>query len=96
MFNNQTKEDKMFNTQKKEELPKKVWLVIEKNVYGSTQSFSVIKNHQDIEEAMKFKIYLEALNDRKHQTYFLASDVDTVMNRVITSHNKSVKEKEVA
>ena len=74
----------------------KVWLVIEKNVYGSTQSFSVIKNHQDIEEAMKFKIYLEALNDRKHQTYFLASDVDTVMNRVITSHNKSVKEKEVA
>ena len=86
----------MFNTQKKEELPKKVWLVIEKNVYGSTQSFSVIKNHQDIEEAMKFKIYLEALNDRKHQTYFLASDVDTVMNRVITSHNKSVKEKEVA
>ena len=96
MFNNQTKEDKMFNTQKKEELPKKVWLVIEKNTYGDSQSFSVIKNHQDIKEAMKFKIYLEALNDRKHQTYFLASDIKTVLSSAIKHHNKSVKEKEVA
>ena len=72
-------------------MPKqKVWLVIEKNVYGSTQTFSVIKNHVDIDEAMKYKVYLEALNDRDGQTYFLASDVDTVMNKVVTSHNKSV------
>ena len=72
-------------------MPKqKVWLVIEKNVYGSTQTFSVIKNHKDIDEAMKYKIYLEALNDRDNQSYFLASDVDTVMNKVVTSHNKSV------
>jgi len=77
----------------------KVWLVIEKNVYGETnptQTFSVIKFHKTIEEAMKYKIYLEALNDRKNQTYFLASDTETVMNKVITAHNKSVNMKEVA
>ena len=88
MFNNQTKEDKMSDT--------KAWLVIEKNVYGESQSFSVIKSHKDIDEALKYKVHLEALNDRKNQTYFLASDVDTVMNKVISSHNQSVKEKEVA
>jgi len=70
---------------------KKVWLVIEKNVYGDTQSFSVIKFADTIESAMKFKVHLEALNDRKNQTYFLASDSDTVMNKVITAHNKSVE-----
>jgi len=69
----------------------KVWLVIEKNSYGdNNNSYSVIKNHVSIDEAMKYKIYLEALNDRKSQTYFLASDVDTVMNKVVTAHNKSV------
>ena len=68
----------------------KVWLVIEKNVYGETQTFSVIKNHKDIDEALKYKVYLEALNDRSNQTYFLASDVDTVLDRVVSSHNKSV------
>jgi len=78
-------------------MPKqKVWLVIEKNVYGDTQTFSVIKHHVSIEEAVKYKVYLEALNDRKNQTYFLASDTDTVMNKVITAHNKSVNMKEVA
>ena len=70
---------------------KKMWLVIEKNVYGDTQSFSVIKFADTIESAMKFKVHLEALNDRKNQTYFLASDSDTVMNKVITAHNKSVE-----
>ena len=70
----------------------KVWLVIEKNVYGeNSQSFSVVKNADTVEGAMKFKVHLEALNDRKNQTYFLASDVETVMNKVIYSHNKSVE-----
>ena len=69
---------------------KKVWLVIEKNVYGESQSFSVIKFADTIEKAMTFKIYLEKLNDRKTQTYFLASDVDTVMDKVVSAHNKSV------
>ncbi len=70
---------------------KKMWLVIEKNVYGDTQSFSVIKFADTIESAMKFKVHLEALNDRKNQTYFLASDVDTVLGNVAKSHNKSVE-----
>ena len=69
----------------------KVWLVIEKNVYGeNSQSFSVIKFANTIEGAMKFKVHLEALNDRKNQTYFLASDTDTVMDKVVSAHNKSV------
>ena len=52
---------------------KKEWLVIEKNVYGDSQSFSVIKNHVSLDEAMTYKVYLEKLNDRENQTYFLAS-----------------------
>ena len=70
---------------------KKVWLVIEKNTYGeNNHSYSVVKNADTIEQAMTFKMYLEKLNDRKNQTYFLASDVDTVLDRVVSSHNKSV------
>ena len=69
----------------------KVWLVIEKNVYGDTQSFSVVKNHKNIDEAMKYKLCLEKLNDRKGQSYFLASDVDNVLENVAYHHNKSVE-----
>ena len=70
---------------------KKVWLVIEKNTYGEdSQSYSVIKHHTSIEEAMGYKVCLETLNDRKNQTYFLASDSDTVMDKVVSAHNKSV------
>ena len=72
------------------EKSKKVWLVIEKNVYGDTQSFSVIKNHTSIEEAIRYKVCLEKLNDRKNQSYFLASDVDTVLENVCKTHNESV------
>ena len=70
---------------------KKVWLVIEKNTYGDSQSFSVIKNADTIEKAMAFKVYLEKLNDRDNQSYFLASDIDTVLESVCTHHNKSVE-----
>ena len=70
---------------------KKVWLVIEKNVYGDNQSFSVVKNHSDIQEATRYKLCLEKLSDRKNQTYFLASDVDTVLENVAKHHNKSVE-----
>jgi len=38
-------------------------------------------------------VHLDALNDRKNRTYFVASDVSTVMDRVISLHNKSVEEK---
>ena len=69
----------------------KVWLVIEKNVYGESQSFSVVKNHKNIEGAMQYKLCLEKLNDSKNQSYFLASDVDTVLENVAKHHNKSVE-----
>ena len=69
----------------------KVWLVIEKNVYGDSQSFSVIKNHKNIDEAMRYKLCLEKLSDRDNQSYFLASDVDTVLENVAKHHNKSVE-----
>ena len=71
---------------------KKVWLVIEKNTYGSSpSSYTVAKYNVSIDVAMRYKVCLEKLNDRKTQTYFLASDSDTIMNTVISSHNKSVE-----
>ena len=93
MFNNQTKEDKMSEVKDK----KDIWLVIEKYVYSnSTPSHSVKKTATSVEEAIGFKLALEKLNEQKDVSYFLASDVDTVMNNVITAHNQSVKTKEVA
>ena len=70
---------------------KKVWLVIEKNSYGESQSFSVVKQHTSIDEAVNYKLCLEKLNDRENQSYFLASDVDTILGNVAKSHNKSVE-----
>jgi len=73
-------------------MPKKVWLVIEKNSYGdNNNSFSVIKNADTIEKAMTFKVYLEKLSDRENQSYFLASDIDTVLESVCKHHNESVE-----
>ena len=93
MFNNQTKEDKMSEEKDK----KDIWLVIEKYVYSnSTPSHSVKKTATSVEEAIGFKLALEKLNEQTDVSYFLASDVDTVMNNVITAHNQSVKTKEVA
>jgi len=72
----------------------KKWLVIERTNYGeNNDSFSISKIADTIEQATKFQIHLDALNDRTNRTYFIASDVATVMNRVISLHNKSVEEK---
>ena len=78
---------------KENNMPKtKVWLVIEKTVFGeNSQSFSVVKNHKNIDEAMRYKLCLEKLNDRDNQSYFLASDVDTVLENVAHHHNKAVE-----
>ena len=76
---------------------KDIWLVIEKYVYSnSTPSHTVRKTATSVEEAIGFKLALEKLNEQTDVSYFLASDVDTVMNNVITAHNQSVKTKEVA
>ena len=71
----------------------KKWLVIEKTSYGeNNDSFRITKTADTVEQATKFKIHLDALNDSKNKTYFIASDVDTVMERVISLHNKKVEE----
>jgi hypothetical protein len=71
----------------------KKWLVIERTNYGeNNNSFSISKIADTVEQATTFKIHLDALNDRKNRTYFIASDIDTVMDRVISLHNKKVKE----
>ena len=70
----------------------KVWLVIEKYVYtNSRATHSVKKTAYSVEEALEFKSALEKLNDQKDVSYFLASDVDTVLENVAYHHNKSVQ-----
>ena len=85
MFNKKMKGNKMSEQQT-------VWLVIEKYVYSNSRSsHSVKKTAYSVEEAIGFKLALEKLNDQKDVSYFLASDVDTVMNTVTSAHNKSVQ-----
>jgi len=89
MFNNQTKEDKMSDETKDK---KDIWLVIEKYVYtNSSSTHSVKKTAYSVEEAIGFKLALEKLNEQKDVSYFLASDVDTVLANVAEHHNKSVE-----
>ena len=77
---------------KENNMPKtKVWLVIEKTKYGESQSFSISKTADTIEQATKFKIHLDALNDRKDRSYFLVSDISTVLENIAYHHNKSVE-----
>ena len=90
MFNNQTKEDKM-SEEKKDY--KDIWLVIEKYVYSnSTPSHSVKKTATSVEEAIGFKLALEKLNEQRDVSYFLASDIDTVLSNTIKHHNQSIKD----
>jgi hypothetical protein len=89
MFNNQTKEDKMSEQ-------KSVWLVIEKYVYtNSSSTHSVKKQANSLREAMEFMVALEKLNEQQDVSYFLASDIDTVISSAVLHHNKAVETKEV-
>ena len=75
-------------------MTKKAWLVIEKTTYGEDiDNYSISKVADSVEQATKFQIHLEALNDNKNKTYFLASGISTIMEEVIYHHNKSVEEK---
>jgi len=86
MFNNKKKEDKMSEE-------KTFWLVIEKYVYSNTTpSHSVKKTASSLEEAVEFKTALEKLNEQKDVSYFLASDIDTVLSSAIKHHNQSIKD----
>jgi len=70
----------------------KVWLVIEKTTYGeNSHGYSITKTANTIEKAVSYKVHLDALNDSKNKSYFLASDVDTVLENVAHHHNKAVE-----
>jgi hypothetical protein len=87
MFNNLTKGRKM-ETQEK----KTFWLVIEKYTYAhTTPSHTVKKTASSLEEAIEFKVALEKLNEQQDVSYFLASDINTVLANVAEHHNKSVE-----
>ena len=89
MFNNQTKEYRMSEQ-------KCVWLVIEKYVYtNSSSTHSVKKQANSLREAMEFMVALEKLNEQQDVSYFLASDIDTVISSAVLHHNKAVETKEV-
>ena len=72
---------------------KTFWLVIEKYVYAhTTPSHTVKKTARSLEEAIEFKVALEKLNEQpQDKSYFLASDIDTVLANVAEHHNKSVE-----
>ena len=71
---------------------KTFWLVIEKYVYAhTTPSHTVKKTARSLEEAIEFKVALEKLNEQQDVSYFLASDIDTVLANVAEHHNKSVE-----
>ena len=72
----------------------KIWLVIEKSTYGNSgSSYTITKTAETIEKAVSYKTHLDALNVSKNKCYFIASDIETVMNKVIYHHNKAVDEK---
>jgi len=72
----------------------KKWFVIEKQSYGTSgDNFSISKIADTVEQATTFKIHLDALNERKNYSYFIASDISSVVDKVVYHHNKSVEEK---
>ncbi len=95
MENGQKSNDNKSNTNNRGiNMTNKIWLVIEKSTYGNSgSSYSITKTAETIEKAVSYKTHLDALNESKNKCYFIASDIETVMNKVIYHHNKSVDEK---
>ena len=85
MFNNE-RINQMFK--KKEE--RSVWLVIKKTTYSTFESHSVAKQAYSLDEAVAFKVSLDQLSDDERETYFIATDVNNAMDKVITLHNQKV------
>ena len=72
----------------------KKWLVIERTNFGeNNDSFSISKIADTVEQATTFKVHLDALNESKNKSYFVASDISSVVDKVVYHHNKSVEEK---
>ena len=76
----------MFNKKKKE-----VWLIIEKHDYSNvSSSYRVAKVAYSLDDAVAFKVSLEQLNESSNESYFIATDASTTMNKVISLHNDKV------
>ncbi len=72
----------------------KKWFVIEKQSYGTSgDNFAISKVADTVEQATTFKVHLDALNESKNKSYFIASDISSVVDKVVYHHNKSVEEK---
>ena len=70
---------------------KDIWLVIERYGYSNSDAtHSVKKTAKGLKEAVEFKSALEKLNDSSNVSYFLASDIDTVLTNAVKHHNKAV------
>ena len=95
MANGKKSNDNKSNTNNRGQImTNKKWLVIERTNYGeNNDSFSISKIADTIEQATTFKIHLDALNDKENRTYFIASDISTVIDTVVYHHNKAVDEK---
>jgi alpha-glucuronidase len=75
-------------------MTKKIWLVIEKHTYGENNNgYTISKVADTIEQATTYKVHLDALNESKNKAYFLASDISTIIDKVVYHHNKAVDEK---
>ena len=85
MFNNE-RINQMFK--KKEE--RSVWLVIKKTTYSTFESHSVAKQAYLLDEAVAFKVSLDQLSDDERETYFIATDVNNAIDKVISLHNQKV------
>ena len=66
------------------------YLIIIASIMWGVFFYTNAKAHS-IEEAMEYKTALTKLNDRDNQSYFLASDTDTILANVAKHHNKSVE-----
>jgi len=76
----------MFDKKKKE-----VWLIIEKHDYSNvSSSFRVAKVAYSLDDAVAFRVSLDQLNESSNESFFIATDVDNAMNKVIDLHNKKV------
>ena len=76
----------MFDKKKKE-----VWLIIEKHDYSNvSSSFRVAKVAYSLDDAVAFRVSLDQLNESSNESFFIATDVDNAMNKVIDLHNKQV------
>ena len=75
----------------KKENKKEVWLIIEKHDYSNiSSSYRVAKVAYSLEDAIAFKVSLDQLNESSNESYFIATDTETAMDKVITLHNEKV------